>query len=196
MSMRASRDRQKMWCLARAFGDFSIAEITEACDISVDSARKYIWMLRRHGYVYWQKGDTDNSQFKLVRDSGGYAPTERGQELLDSNKAGRVEDISRRLWTVICLIDTSWDCYELAAMAQVTYASAFRYSQSLVAHEYAKCDRRDTRIKESRNQYRLLLKTGAIAPLFLEDGTCFDANLFLKTLWDLKSKRSKKRAKP
>ena len=194
MSMRAKCDRQKMWCAIRAFKDFSVPQIAEICEVTVDSARKYVWMLRRYGYVYWQKSDSDNSLFTLVRDTGGAAPTERSQELKDPNMAGQVTDPSQRIWNVISMLK-DWDCCSLATNAQVPYATASRYSKSLVAHEYAKCEVRDTRSKVTRNQFRLLLKTGAIAPLFLEDGSVFDANLFLQELWALKSKKSKRRAR-
>ena len=192
MSMRAKCDRQKMWCAIRAFKTFSIYEIAEVCDVTVDSARKYIWMLRRHGYVTWQEGDKDHTEFYLVRDTGGAAPTERSQDLKDPNMAGPVTDASQRIWNVISHLK-NWDCYSLADLAKTTYATAFRYSQGLVAHEYAKCEARDKRIRDSRDQYRLCNRTGAIAPLFLEDGTVFDANEFLKELWALKSKKSRRK---
>ncbi len=191
MSMRAKCDRQKMWCAIRAFPEFSILKIAEICEVTEGAARKYIWMLRRHGYITWQEGDRDNTQFRLVRDTGGAAPTERRQELKDPNMAGQVTDASQRLWNVISMLK-DWDCYSLAAAAQVPYATAFRYSKGLVAHEYAKCEARDVRSRVTRDQFRLLLKTGAIAPLFLEDGSVFDANEFLKELWALKSSKKRK----
>lgn len=193
MSMRAKCDRQKMWCAIRAFQLFSIPEIAEICEVTVDSARKYVWMLRRHGYITWQEGDRDNTKFCLVRDTGGMAPAEQRHGLKDPNMAGQVTDASQRLWNVISMLK-DWDCYSLAAAAQVPYTTAFRYSKGLTAHEYAKCEARDRRSRDSRDQFRLLLKTGAIAPLFLEDGSIFDANLFLEELWALKNKKSRRKA--
>lgn len=192
MNMRAKCDRQKIWSAIRAFQYFSIPEIAEICEVSLDATRKYVWMLRRHGYITWQEGDHGNMNFYLVRDTGGMAPAERTGSLKDGNLAGRVEDQSLRLWNAIKAMK-SWDCHALAAMAQVPYNTASRYSRCLAAFEYARCEQRDSRIRDSRNQYQLIRETGAIAPLFLEDGTVFDANEFLKELWALKSKKSRRK---
>lgn len=191
MSMRAKCDRQKMWRVIRAFEKFSISEIAEFAEISVDSAHKYVWMLRRHGYVTWQEGDRDNTKFRLVRDTGSSAPIESAGSLKDPNMAGKIEDESQRMWIAIKAMKV-WDCYSLAAHAGVKYPTAIRYSKCLAAAEYANYEQRDARIKNSRDQYQLTKMTGPDAPLFPEDGSLFDPNLFLKELWALKSKKKRK----
>jgi hypothetical protein len=150
-------------------------------------------MLRRHGYVTWQEGDKDHTLFRLVRDTGGLAPSNTSKGLKDPNRAGLVSDVSQRLWNAICQLN-SWEAIELAGVALAVEGTASRYTRLLVGSGYARCEPRDKRIVGSRDRYQLLLKTGAIAPLFLDNGRVFDSNLFLQELWALSKKSKRVRA--
>jgi hypothetical protein len=136
----------------------------------------------------------DDSSYELVKDSGTSAPTERGKILIDPNMAGKIECKSKRLWIAIKSMK-SWDCSSLEANAQVPYSTASRCSRCLTAFEYARCDKKDRRIKDSHDQYQLIRETGPEPPLFLDDGTVFDANLFLQELWALKKSNKSRRAR-
>lgn len=184
---------QKLWCAIRVYKDFSIPKIAQRCGVDFDLAQEFVFMLRRQDYVTWQEGDTDHTLFRLIRDTGGLAPSQNYKGFKDPNMAGQVTDAYQRIWNTISHLKT-WDCYSLASMAQTTYAKAFRYSQGLATNEYAKCEARDKRIRTSRDQYRLCNKTGAIAPLFLEDGSVFDSNLFLQELWNEQKKPRRTRS--
>lgn len=187
--MRAKVDRQKMWCAFRTFKTFFEAQIIEACDVTMASLLKYIFMLRSHGYMIRH----EDGGYELVRDTGSLAPIERSGALIDPNMATRIEDESQRLWKTILWMK-NWDCYSLAANAQVKYSTAFRYSRCLATWEYAKCKKRDARSRDSRDLYHLIRETGCDAPLFPENSEVFDPNLFLQELWAKSKKSRRKRA--
>lgn len=195
-------ERQKVWCAMRSLKSFSVSQVVERCnqvpesvkisDLDETETKNYIWALRRCDYLTWQEQDKDNTEFTLIRDTGGNAPSTHASGLKDHN-IGAVDDASQRIWNAICIL-FSWDLPQLASVSQSVLGTASRYTRLLVAAEYARCEPRNVRVTGTRNRYQLLLKTGAIAPLFLDNGQVFDSNLFLQELWALQSKKKRVRA--
>ena len=195
-------ERQKVWCGIRVLQDFAIAQLVDfcnqvpdelkICDLDPKATKNYVWALRRYGFVDWQKTDADNTEFTLVRDTGGLAPQTRVSGIKDHN-IGAVEDVSQKIWNAFCLLNLC-DADQLASAALAVKGSVSRYTRLLVAAEYARVEPRDVRIVGNRNRYQLIKKTGAIAPLFLDNGRVFDSNLFLQELWALSKKFKRVRA--
>lgn len=84
------KGRPKMWQTMRIMRQFTVADIEAAAEVTTTSARKYVHFLHVAGYVRCvqpvQSGRTGgHALYRLIRDTGPYAPRIGKQGVRDPN---------------------------------------------------------------------------------------------------------------
>jgi hypothetical protein len=170
------------WQAMRCLRTFTIRRLVMVTELPERTVYDYVKALLTVGYVrqesaYDPQGERGNAaQYRLVKDTGLYAPLVRQGTVMDWNAHPRQRDANSRMWQGLCEMRVV-DAPHLASVARQRVVTASRYLKFLADHEFVVViDPNQNGKAGSWTTYRLVGDPGPLPPMRRRDGTLLDLN--------------------
>ena len=175
------RFQTSLWKVIRNDREFTPQQLQRQTGAHRKTVATYLDQLVRHGYVEQIKAaqampHPTPARYRLVRDTGLYAPRVERGAIVDPNLDPTAVDRVALLWQAMRTLK-SFDVPQLAGLSQLHTGTINRYLKSLREAGYVAVVQSANGQVAAYNQYLLVRNTGPYVPTIHRDGTVFDPNL-------------------
>lgn len=176
------------WQAMRCLEVFSVADLVGVTELPERTVYDYVKGLLKVDYLaqesaYDPQGERGNrATYRLVKDTGLYAPVFKAGEVVDPNLQPKARDKVAVLWQLIRM-QRRVDAGHLAAVTEQSATPVSRYLKFLSDNDLLMVQRRNASGKAaSWVTYRLVRDPGPLPPIRRRDGSLLDLNKVTKRI--------------
>lgn len=180
---RLRLSRLLIWRELRRRDEFTLLALASLLGLEYGTVHRYVSALEAGGYVELlaarDRGQRESqSVYRLIKNTGIYPPSPKGDGVDDPNLAPELVDARSRMWRVMRMKKT-FGIPDIAAITEQPYGSVHRYLKTLVDAGYLRLlASNESGRAASWNRYLLIRNAGPYAPSVQAGGEIFDPNTY------------------
>ncbi|MBD2006326.1 MULTISPECIES: hypothetical protein [Cyanophyceae] len=160
--MKKFPQHQILWQSMKELGTFNTERLQKDAQVGLATTVAYCRHLRNAGYLLLIGKDERFPIYKMVRDTGVYAPVIDVDGIFDPNIQGNL-DPKARMWKAIRILK-KFTLADLQGTAEVPSKVAWKYVNFLCRTGFLHLLNPDARRSASKRVYMLARNTGPISP--------------------------------